>query len=46
LQEEHRAIYEAIRMRDVTGARAAMRQHLSRSRERYGKLAAVAGAAG
>jgi GntR family transcriptional regulator, transcriptional repressor for pyruvate dehydrogenase complex len=41
LQEEHRAIYEAIRRRDVTGARAAMRQHLSRSRERYGKLAAA-----
>jgi DNA-binding FadR family transcriptional regulator len=45
LQEEHRAIYEAIRRRDVAQARAAMRRHLSRSQDRYGKLAAGGGPA-
>lgn len=46
LQVEHRAIYEAIRRRDDAGAREAMRRHLSRSRERYGKLAARGGRQG
>lgn len=31
---EHRRIYAAIRLRDVEGARAAMRTHLSNSRDR------------
>ncbi|MGH8739998.1 MAG: FadR/GntR family transcriptional regulator, partial [Burkholderiales bacterium] len=40
IQEEHRRIYEAIRSRDPGGAREAMRRHLTRSLERYRKLAA------
>jgi GntR family transcriptional regulator, transcriptional repressor for pyruvate dehydrogenase complex len=39
LQEEHRKIYEAIRDRDPKAAREAMRRHLTRSLERYRKLA-------
>jgi GntR family transcriptional repressor for pyruvate dehydrogenase complex len=45
IQDEHRAIYAAIRDRDPTAARAAMRRHLTTSRERYRKLAAEAGSA-
>ncbi len=41
-QHEHRAIHDTIRKHDSTGARAAMRQHLLKSRERYRKLAAAA----
>jgi GntR family transcriptional regulator, transcriptional repressor for pyruvate dehydrogenase complex len=44
VQKEHRAIFEAIRRHSVAGARQAMRLHLSRSQERYSKLAAQAGA--
>ena len=40
IQEEHRRIYEAIEGRDAKGAREAMRRHLTRSLERYRKLAA------
>ena len=40
-QREHRAIHDAIRAHDSTGARAAMRQHLQKSRERYRRLAAA-----
>jgi len=40
IQEEHRRIFEAIRDRDPGGAREAMRRHLTRSLERYRKLAA------
>jgi DNA-binding FadR family transcriptional regulator len=40
-QQEHRAIHDAIQKHDSTGARAAMRQHLTKSRERYRKLAAA-----
>lgn len=40
IQEEHRRIYEAIRSRDPRGAREAMRRHLTRSLERYRRLAA------
>ena len=40
-QHEHRSIHDAIRKHDSTGARAAMRQHLLKSRERYRKLAAA-----
>lgn len=39
LQEEHRRIVAAIRGRDPRGAREAMRRHLTRSIERYRKLA-------
>ena len=39
LQEEHRRIYEAIRSRDPKAAREAMRRHLTRSLERYRRLA-------
>jgi DNA-binding FadR family transcriptional regulator len=39
LQDEHRKIYEAIRDRDPKAAREAMRRHLTRSLERYRKLA-------
>ncbi|WP_172123018.1 FadR/GntR family transcriptional regulator [Devosia sp. 919] len=35
LQREHRAIMEAISAQDAAAAREAMRQHLSRSQERY-----------
>jgi DNA-binding FadR family transcriptional regulator len=45
IQEEHRRIYAAIRDRDPAAARAAMRLHLTTSRERYRKLAAEAGVA-
>jgi GntR family transcriptional regulator, transcriptional repressor for pyruvate dehydrogenase complex len=34
VQAEHVAVFEAIRRRDPEGARAAMREHLSRTRER------------
>jgi GntR family transcriptional repressor for pyruvate dehydrogenase complex len=40
IQEEHRRIYHAIESRDARGAREAMRRHLTRSLERYRKLAA------
>lgn len=40
LQEEHRAIVEAIQNHDPKAAREAMRRHLTRSVERYRKLAA------
>jgi DNA-binding FadR family transcriptional regulator len=39
-QQEHRLIHDAIQNHDSTAARAAMRQHLLKSRERYRKLAA------
>ncbi len=39
IQEEHRKIYEAIRRRDPKAAREAMRRHLTRSIERYRRLA-------
>jgi GntR family transcriptional repressor for pyruvate dehydrogenase complex len=39
LQEEHRRIVAAIRGRDARAAREAMRRHLTRSIERYRKLA-------
>jgi GntR family transcriptional repressor for pyruvate dehydrogenase complex len=41
IQAEHRAIFDAIRAHSVAGARRAMRRHLLRSRERYGRLAAA-----
>ena len=41
IQEEHRRIYEAIDARDPAGAREAMRCHLTRSLDRYRKLAAA-----
>jgi GntR family transcriptional repressor for pyruvate dehydrogenase complex len=40
LQEEHRSIVAAIQNRDPKAAREAMRRHLTRSVERYRKLAA------
>jgi len=40
IQEEHRRIYQAIESRDPKAARDAMRRHLTRSLERYRKLAA------
>ena len=40
IQEEHRRIYQAIESRDAKAARDAMRRHLTRSLERYRKLAA------
>jgi DNA-binding FadR family transcriptional regulator len=40
IQEEHRRIFDAIRGRDPGAAREAMRRHLTRSLERYRKLAA------
>lgn len=40
IQEEHRRIFEAIRDRQPDSAREAMRRHLTRSLERYRKLAA------
>jgi DNA-binding FadR family transcriptional regulator len=40
IQEEHRRIYEAIRAADPKAAREAMRRHLTRSLERYRRLAA------
>lgn len=40
-QHEHRTIRDAIRKHDSAAARAAMRQHLLKSRERYRKLAAA-----
>jgi GntR family transcriptional repressor for pyruvate dehydrogenase complex len=40
-QHEHRSIHDAIRKHDSAGARAAMRQHLTKSRDRYRKLAAA-----
>jgi GntR family transcriptional regulator, transcriptional repressor for pyruvate dehydrogenase complex len=40
IQEEHRRIYQAIDARDARAAREAMRRHLTRSLERYRKLAA------
>lgn len=39
IQREHRRICAAIRARDPTGARQAMRVHLTRSLERYRRLA-------
>lgn len=35
LHEEHRRILDAISARDADGAREAMRDHLSRSQDRY-----------
>lgn len=40
LQDEHRKIFAAIEQHDPGGAREAMRSHLTRSIERYRKLAA------
>jgi GntR family transcriptional repressor for pyruvate dehydrogenase complex len=40
IQEEHRRIYQAIEQRDPKAARDAMRRHLTRSLERYRRLAA------
>ena len=40
IQEEHRRICQAIESRDAKAARDAMRRHLTRSLERYRKLAA------
>jgi len=40
LQTEHRRIVDAIRDGDPKAAREAMRRHLTRSLERYRKLAA------
>ena len=40
IQEEHRRIYDAIAAGDPKAARDAMRRHLTRSLERYRKLAA------
>ena len=40
LQAEHQAIVEAIQQHDPKAAREAMRRHLTRSVERYRKLAA------
>jgi GntR family transcriptional repressor for pyruvate dehydrogenase complex len=40
IQEEHRRIHDAIVQRDPKAARDAMRRHLTRSLERYRKLAA------
>lgn len=40
IQEEHRRIFSAIRDRAAGAAREAMRRHLTRSLERYRKLAA------
>jgi GntR family transcriptional regulator, transcriptional repressor for pyruvate dehydrogenase complex len=43
IQKEHRRIAEAIRNRDGTEARRAMRAHLAKSLERYRQLAERAG---
>jgi len=40
-QKEHRLIHDAVRKHDSAAARAAMRKHLLKSRERYRKLAAA-----
>jgi DNA-binding FadR family transcriptional regulator len=40
IQEEHRRIYQAIEEHDPKAAREAMRRHLTRSLERYRRLAA------
>jgi DNA-binding FadR family transcriptional regulator len=40
IQHEHRRIYEAIESGEPRAARDAMRRHLTRSLERYRKLAA------
>ena len=40
IQDEHRRIHDAIAARDPKAAREAMRRHLTRSLERYRKLAA------
>jgi len=40
IQDEHRRIYQAIERGDPKAAREAMRRHLTRSLERYRKLAA------
>jgi DNA-binding FadR family transcriptional regulator len=40
IQEEHRRIYDAIAAADPKAAREAMRRHLTRSLDRYRKLAA------
>ena len=45
LQAEHHAVVEAIQQRDPKAAREAMRRHLTRSVERYRKLAAAQQAA-
>jgi DNA-binding FadR family transcriptional regulator len=42
IQVEHREILAQLRAHDVRQARAAMRRHLTRSRERYARLAANA----
>jgi DNA-binding FadR family transcriptional regulator len=39
IQKEHRDIFLAVRAREVTKARAAMRRHLLNSRKRYRQLA-------
>jgi GntR family transcriptional repressor for pyruvate dehydrogenase complex len=38
IQDEHRTIFAGIEKRDGSAARAAMRRHLSNSRERYRRL--------
>jgi GntR family transcriptional regulator, transcriptional repressor for pyruvate dehydrogenase complex len=43
VNREHESIFEAIARRDYEGARAAMRMHLSSSRERLRRAAAEAG---
>ena len=40
IQEEHRRIFDAVRAGDPKAAREAMRRHLTRSLERYRRLAA------
>jgi DNA-binding FadR family transcriptional regulator len=42
IQDEHRAIFAAIREGEANAARAAMRSHLGNSCERYRRLAAGA----
>jgi GntR family transcriptional repressor for pyruvate dehydrogenase complex len=44
VNREHESIFEAVARRDPEGARAAMRMHLSSSRERLRRAAVVAGA--
>jgi GntR family transcriptional repressor for pyruvate dehydrogenase complex len=42
---EHESIYDAIERRDPEAAKAAMRMHLTNSRERLRKASAMAGSA-
>ncbi|MNT67643.1 HTH-type transcriptional regulator LutR [compost metagenome] len=43
---EHESIYDAIERRDPEAAKAAMRMHLTNSRERLRKASAMAGSTG